>query len=94
LASEDGPRERIDVESLDLGDMARHARAATFASNWKSVLAVDASLGIVVLLIGLAVVAWVGWAGWILAVAGAIYVGLVGRRFLQWRWIRSQAGLD
>lgn len=86
--------ESIDLESLELGDLARHARTATFATNWKSILATDASLGVALLVIGVAIVIWLGWAGWILVALGAIYVGLVGRRFLQWRWIRQQAGLD
>ena len=94
VANEGGPRDGIDLESLDLGPMARYATAATFATNWKSVLATDASLGLALLLIGVAIVIWLGWAGWILVALGVVYIGLVGRRFLQWRWIRRQAGLD
>ncbi len=94
MASEDVPKDSVDLESLDLGEMTRHARTATFATNWKSILATDASIGVVLLLIGLAIVIWLGWAGWILIALGVIYIGLVGRRFLQWRWIRQQAGLD
>jgi hypothetical protein len=94
MAAEDGPDGTIDLESLDLGEMKRYARTATFASNWKSILATDASLGVVLVLIGVAIVVWLGWAGWIAIALGLMYVGLVGRRFLQWRWIRQQAGLD
>ncbi len=94
MSNEDLPPNTIDLESLDLGDMKRHARTATFAPNWKSVLATDGSIGLVVLVAGLALAYWAGWAGWILVALGAIYVGLVVRRFLQWRWIRQQAGLS
>ncbi|MEM7271931.1 MAG: hypothetical protein AAF547_02520 [Actinomycetota bacterium] len=93
--TDDGvPDGYIDLESLDLGPMARYARTATFAPNWKAVLATDASVGLAVLLIGVAIVVWLGWAGWFLVGLGVIYLGLVGRRFLQWRWIRQRAGLD
>lgn len=93
MSDEDVPPNTVDLESLDLGPMAQHARTATFASNWKSILAADASIGIVVALIGVAIVIWLGWAGWFLVALGVAYIGLVGRRFLQWRWIRQQAGL-
>ncbi len=94
MVSEDVPQESVDLESLDLGEMARYARTATFATNWKSILATDASIGVVLMSLGIAIVIWLGWAGWILIALGVIYLGLVARRFLQWRWIRRQAGLD
>jgi hypothetical protein len=94
MADEEVPPDTIDLESLDLGEMASYARTATFASNWKTILATDGSLGLAVFLAGLALVIWVGWVGWILVVLGLIYMGLVVRRFLQWRWIRRKAGLD
>ncbi|MEM7324762.1 MAG: hypothetical protein AAF531_16865 [Actinomycetota bacterium] len=94
MADEGVPEGTIDLESLDLGPMMRHARAATFATNWKTILATDASIGVVLMVIGIAIVIWLGWAGWIAVALGAIYVGLVGRRFLQWRWIRRKAGLE
>lgn len=93
MADEELPPNTIDLESLDLGEMAAHARTATFASNWKSILAVDGSIGLAVLVAGVAIVIWAGWAGWFLIALGLAYVGLVFRRFLQWRWIRRQAGL-
>ncbi len=93
MPSEDVPPNSIDLEALELGEMARYARTATFASNWKSILATDASIGVVLLAAGVAIVIWFGWLGWIPIALGAMYVGLVGRRFLQWRWIRQQAGL-
>ena len=92
MSSEDEPQ-YVDIESLDLGDMARHARTATFAPNWRTILITDGSIGFVVLLAGLALVLWVHWGGWVLVALGLLYVWLVVRRFLQWRWIRGRAGL-
>ncbi len=83
----------VDIEALDLGAMGRHARKATFAVNWKSVLAADAFVGVLIAAIGYAISLWVGWLGWLIIAAGVIYILLVGRRFLQWRWLRNQAGL-
>ena len=83
----------VDLEALDLGPLTRHARTATFAPNWRAVLAADALVGLVILGIGVVIVRTLGWYGWPLVVIGAIYVFLVVRRFLQWRWIRRKAGL-
>ncbi len=94
MADEDVPPAVVDIESLDLGEMAQYARTATFASNWMSILAADASIGVVLAVIGVAIVVWLGWAGWFVVALGVFYVGLVARRFLQWRWIRRQAGLS
>lgn len=94
MPDEEVPQNTVDLESLELGEMARHARTATFASNWKSILFADGSIGVVLALIGVAIVIWLGWAGWFVVALGLMYVGLVVRRFLQWRWIRRQAGLD
>jgi hypothetical protein len=83
----------VDLEALDLGPLSRHARTATFAPNWRAVLAADASVGLIIAAIGVAIVLYVGWYGWPLVVIGAIYIFLVVRRYLQWRWIRRKAGL-
>jgi len=83
----------VDLEALDLGPLTRHARTATFAPNWRAVLAADASVGLIIAAIGMAIVLYVGWYGWPLVVIGAIYIFLVVRRYLQWRWIRRKAGL-
>lgn len=83
----------IDLEALGLSHMARHARAATFAPNWVAVLAADAFIGLVALAIGLAVALRLSWIGWIGVAVGVIYVAMVVRRGLQWRWLRQQAGL-
>lgn len=83
----------IDLEAYDLGHMARYARTATFAPNWRAVLAADASAGLLLVLAGLAVVIWVHWVGWFAVALGVIYALAVGRRALQWRWLRQQVGL-
>lgn len=83
----------IDLEALGLGHMARHARAATFAPNWMSVLAADGLIGLVLVAIGIGAVLLVSWIGWFIVAAGVIYVAMVVRRALQWRWLRRQAGL-
>lgn len=87
------PADGIDLEALDLGPMVRHARTATFAPNWKSVLVVDGLVGIVIVTLGLASRYWVNVLGWLLVGAGMVYLFLVLRRFLQWRWLRHRAGL-
>jgi hypothetical protein len=84
----------IDLEALDIGPMLRHARTATFAPNWKSVLLADASVGIVMIVLGVIAVLWIAWVGWPIVIVGVLYVFLVVRRALQWRWLRSKAGLN
>ena len=67
---------------------------AAYAVNWRTVLAVDASLGVAVVVAGL-VLARRGAevAGVLLAVAGVAYAALVARRYLRWRRLRAEAGL-
>lgn len=93
-----GPDERdeetIDLEALGLSHMARHARTATFAGNWRTVLLADASVGLVVLIAGLLIMLlWISWIGIAVMIVGAAYILMVGRRFLQWRWLRREVGL-
>lgn len=67
---------------------------AAYATNWKAVLAVDAAMGLVVVLAGLvAMVVWVFWLGAVLALVGCLYVAMVVRRGDHWRRLRSDAGL-
>ena len=67
---------------------------AAFASNWRTVILVDAALGLAV------VVAGVAWAvvadavlGAVTGAAGTAYTVLVARRFARWRRRRAEAGL-
>lgn len=85
--------ENVDLEALGLSHMARHARAATFAPNWWAVLGADALVGFVLVAIGFGVVLWLGWPGWFVVAAGILYIAMVARRALQWRWLRQQAGM-
>ena len=74
--------------------MLRHARTATFAPNWKAVLAADAMVGLVIVALGIAALLWTVWIGIPVIIVGTFYVFLVVRRTLQWRWLRNKAGLD
>ena len=60
----------IDLEALDVGPMLRHGRTATFAPNWKSVLLADASVGIVMIILGATATRWIVWVGWPIVIVG------------------------
>jgi len=85
--------DHIDLEALGLDHLRGHARTATFAPNWKSVLAADAAVGMVLAACGVVGLRWSAFS-WLLVAAGLVYIALVVRRGLQWRWFRQQAGLD
>ncbi|QGG94835.1 hypothetical protein [Actinomarinicola tropica] len=71
------------------------ASPAIYARNWRQILLVDASLGVLVALVGVASMVWWNvYVGAFVAALGLTYVVAVGRRFLQWRWLRRRAGLD
>lgn len=67
---------------------------AVYASNWKTVLAVDAGMGVLVVLVGafVAIRSSVP-VGAAIAVLGAAYVTLVANRARQWATWRRDAGL-
>ncbi len=89
----DEPPNEIDLEALDLGPMLRHARTATFATNWKSVLAADGLVGVAPIALGIAALFLQTIVGAVLIALGVLYCFLVFRRFLQWRYLRRAAGL-
>jgi hypothetical protein len=67
---------------------------AIYASNWKSILVIDAMLGLFVFWVGvLMILFWNLFIGAFVGALGLTYLVAVGRRFLQWRWLRQQAGL-
>lgn len=67
---------------------------ATYASNWRTVLIVDASMGAAVIVAGVvAAVLWNLIVGALLGVAGAAYVVAVARRGRRWAERRARAGL-
>ena len=66
---------------------------AALAANWWVILLADAAVGLVVVAVGAALAAWwIAWVGVLVMVAGLLYVLLVVRRGLQWRWLRREAG--
>ena len=68
--------------------------SVAYATNWRTVLAVDAGAGLVLVVVGLAVLATVHVVmGGLLSAAGATYVVLVARRARHWVSLRRQAGL-
>ena len=72
--------------------MAGRSDDAAYASNWKTVLAVDAALGILGVAAGIGIAArGNSVAGSVLVGAGAAYLALTLRRFLRWRHLRASA---
>ena len=67
---------------------------AAYAVNWKTVLAVDAALGLAVAIVGVVVIGlWNFLVGVLVAGLGALYVVLVLRRARLWAQLRRDAGL-
>ena len=72
--------------------VARTDDSTAHASNWRVVLGVDAVLGILVSLAGVAVAVWGNAAvGAAVAALGAGYVALVGARARRWSRLRRSA---
>jgi len=74
--------------------MSARGDETAYASNWRTVLAADAAVGLLPVVIGVVLVVQgsVVW-GPLLVAAGAVYVVLVGRRALRWRRLRRAAGV-
>lgn len=67
---------------------------AMFAANWRTVLVVDALMGVAVAVVGIVVaVAWNIVAGGVLGSIGVAYVAAVVRRGRSWAEQRRRAGL-
>lgn len=67
---------------------------AATAANWRTVLMVDALLGVAAAAAGL----WLATSGrpvvgGLLLLGGIAYAAMVGRRWSRWRRIRTDAGL-
>jgi hypothetical protein len=74
-------------------DPGRHR--AALAPNWRTVLAVDASIGVLVSVAGIMLMlAWNLVVGSFIGACGLTYVVLVARRYGQWHRLRREAGLD
>ncbi len=69
--------------------MLRTDDSAAYASNWRAVLAVDALLGLVVALAGVAAALAVNVVvGTAMVALGAAYLALVGSRARRWARLR------
>jgi len=72
----------------------RYDDSVAYAANWRSVLAADASAGLVLGILGLIVVALANVVlGALLMAGGGAYIVLVARRARQWAALRREAGL-
>lgn len=68
--------------------------AAAYAANWRTVLAVDAGMGAVMLAAGVVLaVVWNPVGGGLLGSLGLVYLVLVARRARAWAALRRDAGL-
>ena len=67
---------------------------AALAPNWRTVLAVDAGMGLVLLLAGIVLaVVWSPVGGGFMGSLGLVYLVLVARRARTWAALRRDAGL-
>ncbi len=67
---------------------------AAFASNWRTVVVVDAALGLAVVVAGVVLATAADLVlGVVTGAAGTAYTVLVARRFARWRRLRARAGL-
>ncbi len=68
---------------------------AAAAPNWRSIILIDAGLGVALAVIGVALaVVWMPWLGAVVAAVGVVYVALVVRRGLRWHRWRRAVGLE
>ena len=73
--------------------MPRTDDSAAYAANWRSLLIVDAGLGLVVLVAGVALAVAVNLVvGTLVVAVGAAYTALVAARARRWARLRRQAG--
>lgn len=87
----DAPEDPTD--DLDRSGAPR-AHPAVFAANWRTVLAVDAAMGVVVAVVGIVVaLVWNPVVGGFVGSLGLVYVILVLRRGRDWARQRREAGL-
>jgi hypothetical protein len=73
--------------------MTRTDDSAARAPNWRTVLLVDAAIGIVVSIAGVVLALVVNLAvGSLIVAVGAAYTALVGSRARRWARIRRESG--
>ncbi len=74
--------------------MARTDDSTALASNWRTVLAVDAGLGFVLLVAGLATIFVINAVfGIVMVFVGVAYLALIGSRTRRWLRLRREANL-
>jgi hypothetical protein len=74
--------------------MPRTDDSTALASNWRTVLAVDAGLGLIMLVAGLATILVINAAFGVAMVAvGVAYLALIGSRTRRWLRLRREANL-
>jgi hypothetical protein len=82
------------VSDDEQGDERLPGSRAAYASNWRTVLAVDAAMGALVALVGVVLIAvWNFFVGVALTGLGLFYVAMVARRARAWAALRHDAGL-
>jgi hypothetical protein len=73
--------------------MPRTDDSAAHAANWRTLLIVDACLGLVVVIAGAAMAVAVNVVvGTLFVAVGALYVSLVAARARRWNRLRREAG--
>jgi Flp pilus assembly protein TadB len=83
-----------ELDSVTAEAVQRPGHPAAYASNWKQILLVDASMGVAVFVAGVVVMAlWSIWIGAAVGAAGAAYVYAVLLRYRRWKATRVDAGL-
>lgn len=71
----------------------RAGSAAAYASNWRTVLVVDALVGVAVMIAGVVLaIAWNPVGGGFIGSLGLVYVAFVARRARTWAELRRRAG--
>lgn len=91
--SGDEPAEEEPTDDAPFEPTGKYANPAIYASNWKSILIIDAMLGLLVFWAGfLMILFWNVLLGAFVGALGLTYMVAVGRRYLQWRWLRREAG--
>ncbi len=90
-----GDDEHLDEDGETAEEATWPGHPVAYAANWKTVLVVDASLGVALLVIGVALaIIWNPVIGGFIGSVGLLYVAFIAKRAQEWRELRHQAGLD
>lgn len=91
----DQPAGDLPADDEPFEPTGKWANPAIYASNWRSILIIDSIVGLCIFMAGVMVMMfWNLLVGSFIGALGLTYIVAVGRRFLQWRWLRRRAGLD